>query len=154
MSFSSTDHSRHSSASEFQFDSYCIVKVRVVVLGGCEPSCALTVTVDTIGWVVTLNDADGPEQPVHKLSPTATNASRIVKPRRFFQPNTQMVRANMEPGSNGVVSRRDAVVVDVFMVSVVEVGPADRLTACGEKLHEAPAGRPEQLNETEELTAD
>jgi hypothetical protein len=39
----------------------------------------------------------------------------------------------------------------VVKVSVVEVGASDGVTVGGEKLHEAPEGNPEQLNETAEL---
>ena len=41
--------------------------------------------------------------------------------------------------------------VDVVTVSVVEATPPDGVTVWGEKLHDAPEGNPEQLNETVEL---
>lgn len=91
-------------------------------------------------------------QPVHTLSPKATNASRSVKPRRFFHPTKQSVKANIEPGNIGVVSRRNAaVVIEVFIVRVVEAVSPDGVIVPGEKLHDAPEGKPEQLNESGEV---
>jgi hypothetical protein len=37
------------------------------------------------------------------------------------------------------------------MVTVVETGPPEGVTVAGEKLHEAPTGKPEQLNDTAAL---
>jgi hypothetical protein len=39
----------------------------------------------------------------------------------------------------------------VVTVSVVEAAEPDGVTVAGEKLHDAPEGNPEQLNETAEL---
>jgi hypothetical protein len=39
----------------------------------------------------------------------------------------------------------------VLTVSIVEAAAPDGVTVAGEKLHEAPVGSPEQLNETAEL---
>jgi hypothetical protein len=47
--------------------------------------------------------------------------------------------------------RNSTVVVEVVTVRVVEATPPDGVTVDGEKLHVAPEGIPEQLNETEEL---
>jgi hypothetical protein len=47
--------------------------------------------------------------------------------------------------------RSDAVVAGAVTVSVVEVATPDRGTVAGEKLHEAPEGNPEQVNETTEV---
>ena len=44
-----------------------------------------------------------------------------------------------------------AVAVDVPRVRVVDAGESCGVTVAGEKLQEAPAGNPEQLNETTEL---
>jgi hypothetical protein len=44
--------------------------------------------------------------------------------------------------------RSSGVVVEVFTVSVVEAARPDDVILAGEKLHDAPAGNPEQLNET------
>jgi hypothetical protein len=65
------------------------------------------------------------------------------------------VAARIEQGNKEIGSRRfnAAVFTAMFMVSVVEALPADRFTVCGEKLHEAPAGSPEQLSETGEVNA-
>lgn len=91
-------------------------------------------------------------QPVHRLSPTATPASmNSCKPRRFLQPKQQSAIANIEPGNNGLWSRwRAAVVGTMDTESVVEVAPPEGTTVAGEKLHDAPEGNPEQLNETAE----
>jgi hypothetical protein len=43
---------------------------------------------------------------------------------------------------------RAASVVEVVTVRVVEATPPDGITVAGEKLHDAPEGNPEQLNET------
>lgn len=96
----------------------------------------------------------GATQPVQTLSPTATSASRSGQPRLRFQPNRQSVAAKIELGKNGLGLRfKDAVFIGLLMVSVVEAFPADRFTVCGEKLHETPAGSPEQLSETGEVNA-
>jgi hypothetical protein len=60
--------------------------------------------------------------------------------------------ASTEPGNSGVEFRwRAALVVKVLTVSVVDAGAPDGVKVAGEKLHEAPAGRPVQLNPTAEL---
>lgn len=46
------------------------------------------------------------------------------------------------------LQNRSAVVGEVVMVRVVVAVPPDGMTAAGEKLQDAPAGRPEQLNVT------
>jgi hypothetical protein len=90
-------------------------------------------------------------QPVNVLRPNAISASSSDKPRRFFQPNRQSVIASIEPGNKGFVLRRDAmVVVEVVIVSAVWAIPSDGVTVAGKKLHNAPEGNPEQLNETGE----
>ena len=49
--------------------------------------------------------------------------------------------------------RRTEAVVGVLTVTVVDTAnvPDEGMTVAGEKLHAAPGGRPEQLNETVEL---
>jgi len=87
---------------------------------------------------------------VQRLSPSATSTNSIIcKPRRFFHPNQQSAAANTEPGNNGLALRWSAaVVVAVVTVSVVETTAPDVVTVAGEKLHDAPEGNPEQLNDT------
>ena len=119
-----------------------------LVLGCRLPSVASTVTiVETpgVGSVLT-------PQPVHRLSPIAIAASRnICKPRRLFQPKQQNTSASAEAGTDGPeLWRRVAAAAEVVTVSVVEATAPDSVTAAGENLHDAPAGNPEQLNETAE----
>jgi hypothetical protein len=134
----------------WQAQHYCTVSVKLVV--GCrEPLVAITVTVDAVACVVAGELVHTPRlQPVHRLSPSATSTSgNICKPRRFFQPNQQSATASTEPGNNGLELRwRAAVVVEVVTVSVVEATVPDVVTVVGEKLHDAPEGNPEQLNDT------
>jgi hypothetical protein len=88
------------------------------------------------------------------LRPATLTASskNICKRRRFLQPKQHSASASAEPGSSGLELRGSAaVVVAVFTVSVVEATPPDGVTVCGAKLHEAPAGNPEQVKETAEL---
>ena len=62
------------------------------------------------------------------------------------------VNASADPGSSGFESRRRAALnLEVVKVSVVAASPPDGVTVCGAKLHEAPAGNPEQVKETAEL---
>jgi hypothetical protein len=89
-----------------------------------------------------------------KLKPAMPTASSniICKRRRFFHPKQQKATARAEPGNSGLELRcRAAVVATVFTVSTVETGEPDGVTVAGEKLHDAPAGSPEQLKETVEL---
>lgn len=81
----------------------------------------------------------------------AASKSSKRKRRRFLQPMQQSATANAEPGKIGLEPwRRAAVAEDVATVSVVDVVPGG-VTVCGEKLHDAPAGNPdEQLNDTGE----
>jgi hypothetical protein len=87
-----------------------------------------------------------------RLSPTPHTASRrsICKRRRFLQLKQHKTAASAAPGNSGLeLRRRAAVVAEVFTVSVVETGTRSSvLTLAGEKLHDAPEGSPEQLNET------
>ena len=123
---------------------HCTVSVKLVV--GCrEPPVAITVTVD--GGEV---DHTPTLQLVHRLNPSATSTSGTIRrPRRFFQPKQQNATASTEPGNNGLGLRwRAAIVGAVVTVSVVEATAPDIVTVAGEKLHDAPEGNPEQLNDT------
>ena len=88
------------------------------------------------------------------LSPAALTVSnkKYCRCRRFLQPTQQSVSARIEPGSSGLGSRRrTALSLDAVTVSVVVIAPLDCDVNWGEKLHEAPAGKPEQVNESNEL---
>ena len=67
-----------------------------------------------------------------------------------MRPKQHSVAVSSASGGSGPERRwRAAVVAEVAIVSVVDVVPGG-VTVAGEKLHFAPAGRPEQLNETAE----
>jgi len=121
-----------------------------VVVCDSDPDVAVTVTVD----VVDLELDDPPPQPMSRLSPTPHTASRrsICKLRRFFHRKQHKTAASAAPGNSGLeLWRRAAVVADVLTVSVVVAAALEGVTVCGLKLHDAPEGSPEQLNETVEL---
>ena len=119
------------------------------MVGCIEPLVAITETVDVVAAIGITSEEP---QPVHRLSPTAIPASSSrCKPRRFFQVKQQNAIASTEPGKKGLWSRwRAAVVGAVVTVSVVEAAPPEGIKVDGEKLHDTPAGNPEQLNETAE----
>jgi hypothetical protein len=127
---------------------YCTVSVRKAA--GCtEPLAAITETVDVVGR----GKIGSTPQPVQRPnpSPAAIATDSRFKPRRFFQPKQHNTTASAELGKNGLELReRAAAAVDTAMVSVVEATAPDGVTVAGAKLHEVPAGNPEQLNETEE----
>jgi hypothetical protein len=97
----------------------------------------------------------GPPLP-HPLSgaePPTLNVSSnsILKGRRLFKPKQQSTTASIDPENHGAVLwRRVAVVVEALTVSV-EASAPDRVVMRGEKLHDAPEGNPEQVNETDAL---
>ena len=95
---------------------------------------------------------DAPPQPLSRLRPATLNKSStsICKRRRFLQPKQQSATARLVAGKSGTELRRRAAVVGVVTVSTVDVAPGG-VTVAGEKLHVAPVGKPEQLNETAEL---
>jgi hypothetical protein len=134
------------------------VSEKVVVCESVVPDVAVTVTVDVTGC----EPPPPPPPPVEEPAPppqlvsrprlaTLTASSRSTcKHRRFFQPKQHSATARAEPGSNGRDSRWSvAELAIVFTVSVVDVVPGG-ITVNGEKLHEAPEGKPEQLKETAE----
>src|ERR1700690_4497114 len=81
-----------------------------------------------------------------------TIRSRSISKRpRFFKPKQHRIAASVAVGKSALLFRcRAAVVAAVAIVSVVEV-VVGGVTVCGEKLHDAPVGSTEQLNETAEL---
>ena len=119
------------------------------MVGCIEPLAAITETVDVVAEIGITSEEP---QPVHRLSPIATPASSSrCKPRRLFQPRQQNAIAIIELGNNGLWWRwRAAIVAALVTVSVVEAAPSEGITLAGEKLHDTPAGNPEQLNETAE----
>jgi hypothetical protein len=72
--------------------------------------------------------------------------------RRFFKLKEQRATTNTAPGNRVLEWRRIAAVAgEAVTVSVVEAAVPDRVNVEGEKLHDAPKGNPEQVNETAEL---
>ena len=97
---------------------------------------------------------DPPPHPLSRLSPAphAASSNSICKLRRFFHPKQHKTAASAAPGNSGrELWSSAAVVADVLTVSVVVAAPPEGVTVCGLKLHVAPEGSPEQLNETVEL---
>ena len=120
-----------------------------------EPDVALTVMV----YVADCGGGEPPPElpPPHPLrTPNAitqtTISGRRWTSRRLFQPMQHTRAASAPIGSSGPAGRWIAA-IDTFVVtfSEVEATPVDGVTVCGEKMHVAPAGSPEQLNETVEL---
>lgn len=128
---------------------FCIVLAFVF-----EVPVTVTVVV-TGGGVFVVVVGDPPPHPVNMPSPITLTASRrsSCTLRRFFQPRKQNATASVAPGRNGLELRRTAAVVaDVLIVSVVVEAPLpEGVTVAGEKLHDAPVGSPEQVNETAEV---
>ena len=129
---------------------HCTVSVSKAT--GCtEPLDAITATVDVDA--VERGVIDSAPHPMHRPNPSAAASpiSSGFKPRRFFRPKQQNTTASAELGKDGLELRgRAAVAVDAAMVSVVEATAPDGVKVPGAKLHEVPAGNPEQLNETAE----
>jgi len=95
-----------------------------------------------------------PPQPFKRHRPATLTARSSSNCRfcRFLHPMKHSAAASTEPGNSGAEFRcRAAVVADVLTVSTVDTGAPDGVTVAGEKLHEAPAGRPVQLKPTAEL---
>jgi hypothetical protein len=92
-----------------------------------------------------------PPQAVSKPRPTALRISKCSKRRRFLKPkqDRRAARAAIGISGRGLPCRAASAVV-VLTVSVVEVVPGG-VTVAGEKLHVAPGGKPEQLNEIAEV---
>lgn len=128
--------------------TYCTVSVRKAA--GCtEPLAAITETVEVVGRGV----IESAPHPMHRPNPSAAAIAIIsrFKPRRFFRPKQQNTTASAELGKDGLELRgRAALAVDAVMVSVVEATAPDGVRVSGAKLHEVPAGSPEQLKETTE----
>jgi hypothetical protein len=123
-----------------------IVSEKVVV--GCrEPSVAIRVTVDVVPGTGSTSEP----QPVHMLSPAPMIPASISirAPRRFLHPKQQNASAIAEPGSEVLELWLSAVFsAAVAIVSVVVATAPAGVTELGENLQDAPAGKPEQLNET------
>lgn len=84
-------------------------------------------------------------------APETIKMSIVAKRRRFLRPRQQNANASAVPGISGLqMTRRLADVAEVLTVNWVEVVPGG-VTVAGEKVHEAPAGSPEQAKETGEL---
>jgi len=119
------------------------------------PEVPVTVTVEVTGCVPP-PPPPPPDPPLpHPLNkpspPKPTITTSINNRRRFLNPKQQTATAIAAPGNRAPEPRRtSAVDEDVATVSVVEVVPGG-VTVAGEKLHVAPAGSPEQLNETAAL---
>jgi hypothetical protein len=121
----------------------------------CEsaPDVAVMVTVEVTGVGAGGPEDPPPLQPLRKPKPAALSdkTKSISRRRRFLNPNPQSAMAKADPGSIGNRLRRCcAVVAEVVTVTDVDVVPGGVILA-GEKLHDAPPGRPEeQAKETAE----
>jgi hypothetical protein len=118
-----------------------------VALCCSEPDVAVTVT-NTV-----CAGEDDPPHPVKQVTPKAANASsrNVCAQRRFFQPSQQRPAASGTPGKSGPeLCRTSAIAAEVEIVRVVVAAAPAGITLAGEKLHDAPDGSPEQLNETAE----
>ena len=117
-----------------------------VVVTCIGPLVAIIVIVDIVTFAAAGRSLA--PQPLHTLSPNAASASiSICKPRRFFLPKRQSPNASAEAGNQGVRLRcKAAVDVDVVIVRAVEAARPAGVTVAGEKLHDAPEGKPAQLN--------
>jgi hypothetical protein len=118
-----------------------------LVLGWRFPSVAITLTVDAEEGVgVTMLSTP---QPVHTPSPTAAATANtiICMPRRRFRPKQQKRSAAADTGTDGLELLAGGVDAAVVTVMVTAVTVPDGVTSPGEKLHDAPTGNPEQVNE-------
>jgi hypothetical protein len=132
-----------------------IVSERVVVY--CrDPAVAVTVTAEVTGGFVfagVLMEAP-PPHPLSKDRPAthATNMLTDSQRRRFIHQSPPSDSTRTDGGSNGLgPAGRADFEEGAVMVTVVETGPPEGVTVAGEKLHEAPTGNPEQLNDTAAL---
>ena len=134
--------------------------VREMVAVCCRvPEVAVTVIVEVTGWVMPPPLPPEPEpelpppQPMSRPSPIVQTAriDRVCRRRIFLKPRQNRTAASAVGNRGCRLLRRAAVVVEVAIVSVVGADAPEGLTVAGEKLHEAPEGRPEQLKETAEL---
>ena len=114
-----------------------------------DPEVPVTVIVDTTG---VLEVEELPPQPVKRLSPITPTASSSISCilRRFFQPKKLNAIASADAGNSGLELRWTAAVSPLVLTVSVEVEAAvpEGVTEAGEKLHDAPAGKPEQENIT------
>jgi hypothetical protein len=129
--------------------SFQFTVTEIVVECESDPEVAVTVTVELTGAGVD----DPPPQPLSNPNPATltVRSNKNWKRRRFFHPTQKSAIASAVSGGIGLDVRwRLAVVAEVVTVTVVEAVPGG-VTLGGEKLHEAPAGRPDaQLNVTAE----
>jgi hypothetical protein len=87
--------------------------------------------------------------------PTLITSSNSSKRRRFLKPKQHKAAVNTARGNSGRELRcRAASAVVVLIVSVVVAAAPEGVTIAGEKLHAAPDGNPEQVNETLEVNPD
>jgi len=126
------------------------VSVRDKVTECCNvPDIAVIVTID----VVEAGDGvlwDLP-QPIESISPDDTTAqtASVLALRRRIRRMQQSVAASVVSGSsNGKVLSAEAIIGVSETVSFVAIAIPEGVTVEGEKLHDAPVGSPEQLNET------
>ena len=87
-----------------------------------------------------------------RLSAAAAHRIQTLHRRRFLRRMKHNVSAMPATGVywNGLGSWFIALIL-VVNVSVVEAVAPDGVMGVGEKLHDVPAGKPEQLNDTDEL---
>ena len=81
----------------------------------------------------------------------ATHRIQTEQQRRFLNRTKQKVNAKAATGMDPIgVGGWVLALVLAVRVSVVEAAVPGGITVAGEKLHDVPAGNPEQLNETAE----
>ena len=132
-----------------------MVSARVVVYFA-DPAVAVTVTAEVTGGVVFAGapEEEPPPQPLSKDRPAAntTSTHRDSQRRRFFHQSPPSESTRTDGGNSGAGPvGRAAVAEGAVIVTVVETGPLEGVTVAGEKLQDAPVGKPEQLKDTAAL---
>jgi hypothetical protein len=118
------------------------------------PDVAVTVTVEVV-LVPVVVDCDAPgdctlPHPFKRASPLTAriSMSTLWSRPRFRHPKQQSAIASVASGNELGDLRFEACIVEVDTVSVVVAVPPDGVSVAGEKLHDAPWGKPEQARET------
>lgn len=127
----------------------CMIRVKVT-LGLTDPSLATTLTVEVVSAGLPMCVAPQPVQRPNP-SPAARTDDSNLNPFRRLRPRQQNPTAIADPGNHGLEScGRPAICVEVVTLRRTEAVVPAGVTVAGEKLQEAPAGRPEQVSETGE----
>jgi hypothetical protein len=130
--------------------------VREMVAVCCRgPEVAVTVIVEVTGWELLPPEPElePPPQPLRRarLMLQTVKSNSALRRRRFLMPRQNRIAASAVGNRGCRLLRSAAVVADVAIVRVVEDAAPDGVTVAGEKLHDAPEGRPAQANVTAEL---